>query len=1084
MISNAQQIKDSANIVEVIGSDIQLKRKGTNHVGNCPFHDEKTASFTVSATKGIYKCFGCGQSGDAVQFAMDHRNLTYPLALEHVAKVSGISVEYDESIDRKDFLAKVSQDRARSQGIITSLETAYQIYERQTPYRTDLSAPDTRIDVYLDRKYQRSTLDAFRIAAAPDSNILSDTITDVDIRSHLRTVAWIRASAHSTENAQYYYDMFRARLLFPILDIKGRIIAISGRDITGKSDSKYINSTDSDVFSKSEVLYGLYQAFRPIRDKGFAYIVEGNTDVLALHDHGICNVVAPLGTSLTSQQASVLARHTDRVIIAYDHDALSKDVIQRATELLIEQGMFVEVLELPEGQDPDSLVRDRGSDGWAELIDPQSDNQTLYDGLEWIILQMPRNNNHDKEAAKDHAIRLIALIELQGMRDRYCQSIAKIISCKISDMNRGVNDLLSDKNSKSTKLKPYQEKDANEYGVYVDDDRFYKATNGMAGYALSNFIIKPIMLIKGSETSQRLVELRNVRNERDITSIDSDDFVTLSSMRKKTERLGAYIFRGKDDDYMSIKEMIYDKTPTCYPISTMGLHKRGFWTWGNGITTPEGEFIKTNNYGIVDYEDYKYFLPTFSEIKQNIEGDDTSNEDDPGEYYVYIDKTPAPSFREWADQFVKVFGPNGQIGVLYYIASIYRDIIFKKLRYFPHLNLFGPPGSGKTYMGWRLSAMQGILRDPIDLPNTSIAGLSRQFAQKRNGFIWCDEYTSNLLPAKVDLLKTFADGVGRSLAQKSQNNNSTKTPVNAACIISGQVLPVQDPALFTRLITLMFRPFSADKAQRIEAAKLEAWEDGRLSQLTAQLHTYRPLIMKKFSEEFRDTRDTVNSLSTKPIMERLVNSYSVILTVMSILAKEISFPFKTADILDFVKERLESQHDLLQGVDELAGFFGVIKFLLESKAIGSDDVIIEEVMSVKVDMKGKDTRDITFAQPKRIIFLPFDSSFGYYRTEGKRQGMDRLFDKNDLLYYLKINSSHIGTMRGKSFNGKTRRCMVFYADQLPVHFECNKYSSAEEEARANSHNDTDAHSPPSANDAQAEMSFPHKEIKEKEDLPF
>jgi len=1078
MIINVDQIKESADIVSIIGMDVDLKRRGANHVGCCPFHEEKTPSFTVSSQKGIYKCFGCGKSGDAVSFIMQHRGLVFPEALEYVAKHSGTTIKYDETVDRVAFLKQLAIDKARKETAFKTLNEAYLLYEQECrPLDID---DDQKMELYFGRTYKKSTIEAFRLSIAPSENIISNHFKNDDDRSNLRVAGWIKASEYSTNNAQYFYDFFKGRLLFPVTDLDGNVLGISARDLTEKSKAKYINSPESDLFEKRRLLYGLPQAFKAIREKKFAFLVEGNADVIACHDFGLKNTVAALGTSFTQEQAKLLSKHTDVAIIAYDADALEKDVIQKAVELIVKEQMFVQVLELPDGHDPDSLLRDRGIEGWNEIVH-DAEYTSLYDGIDWCILQLDRKTKHDIVEATNYAISLICNIDDESMRTKFCASISKILKIKQTEITRGVNDRLDSQHSKKNSLKPWQEKDAHAYGVYVNDDCFFKSSFGKPGYAISNFVILPIMLIKGAEESQRLIELKNTYGEKDIVSIQSDDFVGLAAMKRRTERLGNFLFKGKEDDYMNVKELIYAKFPTCYPITTMGLHKRGFFTWGNGITTPEGNFIPVNRYGVVDFEDKKYYLSTFSEIKLNIESDDAGNEDDPGEFYKYVESEKTPSFKEWASLFIQVFGDNGRMAMCWYIASMYRDIIFRKLRFFPQLNLFGPPGSGKTYMGWRLSALQGLLRDPIDLPNTSIPGLSRQVAQKRNGFIWCDEYTAELKKEKVDFLKSTADGTGRTLGRKSKNNATMKTPVNAAVIISGQVLPMQDVALFTRLLTLFFTPMIANDEQKKLAEKLEAWEDGRLTKLTAQIHTLRPLIEEKWTVQFMENRKAVKELSRIKIMERIINTYSIVATVFSILKDELEIPMKTAELFDFIKIRMEEQHDLLKGSEEVAAFFGIIQYLLNEGLMGREDIIIQNVASIKkLKPKSNDQVNEVFAEPRPIMFMYFPAAFGKYREYGKRQGVERLFEKKDLEFYLRSHGSFAGVCKGKSFSGsgtetKTKRAWMFYTDVLPVHFNLNVFDNTSEKFHGESKGD---HIQKKTENHQQGIDFPHDEIKE------
>ena len=348
-------------IEDVVGQYVSLKRSGSNMFGLCPFHGEKTASFSVSPDKGIYYCFGCHKGGGAINFMMEVEGLSYPDAVRALAKRAGMQVPEDEQY----------QSRYRQQERLWALHK-----EAARFFHSQLYAPigKAALDYAFGRGMSKGILTTFGVGYAPDSwdslvkAMLAKGYTEEELKeSGLVTV--------SQKNGRIF-DRFRDRLMFPIIDVRGNVIAFGGRIIKKDSDAaKYLNSPETLIFNKRKNLFGLNLAKKT--KQGFLILVEGNIDVVALHQYGFDNAIASLGTSLTEEQAALMTRYADQVVLIYDGDKAGPNATQRAIPILEKAGLQVKVLQIKDAKDPDEFLHKFGADRFKLLLE-ESSNRVEY----------------------------------------------------------------------------------------------------------------------------------------------------------------------------------------------------------------------------------------------------------------------------------------------------------------------------------------------------------------------------------------------------------------------------------------------------------------------------------------------------------------------------------------------------------------------------------------------------------------------------------------------------------------------------------------------------------------------------------
>lgn len=363
-----EKIKETARIEEVVGDFVHLKKRGSSLIGNCPFHGEKTPSFHVSVNKGIYKCFGCGVAGDSVRFVMEHEKYSYPEALKFLANKYNIEVE--ETVESKE---NIELNSARESLYIVS-QFAANFFEDQLWNSADGKA--IGLSYFKERGFREDIIKKFNLGYSPD---VWDALT-LEAEKNGHAVEYLEKTGLSIRNDKgKLYDRFRGRVMFPIHNFTGRVIGFGGRTLkTDKNVPKYVNSPESDIYHKSNVLYGLFHAKKAIRDQDNCYLVEGYADVLAVHQAYIENVVASSGTSLTIEQIKLIARFTQNVTILYDGDAAGIKASLRGLDMILEEGLNVKVVSFPDGDDPDSYMHKVGAGAFKTYIEEQRQDFILY----------------------------------------------------------------------------------------------------------------------------------------------------------------------------------------------------------------------------------------------------------------------------------------------------------------------------------------------------------------------------------------------------------------------------------------------------------------------------------------------------------------------------------------------------------------------------------------------------------------------------------------------------------------------------------------------------------------------------------
>lgn len=888
-----RRIIDAAEIVDVVGKFVELKK----NKACCPFHNESSPSFTVTPAKGIYKCYGCGVGGDSVSFIMKHEKLEFIEAIEWLAGHYHIKPDYET----KEVNEVEVQESKQMQMV---LDTAAKKYQEQL---LKMKVTDVvPVEILQNRQLSLDTILEFKIGYAPDE---WKFLTTPVINSNMFAAATALGIVVSKSGNNY--DQFRNRIMFPIHDHKGHIVAFGGRKLKpvtadeierDKDNPKYINSTDSKFYKKDGILYGLYQASKSIRSMGYAILTEGYYDVISMHDKGATNTVATCGTAFTSAHARLLKKYTNHVIIFYDMDAAGAKATLKAIDELVKQGMKVQVfasdMEEFVGMDPDNFARMFSGEiiDWTVNIsapdktllqtsfpDPffeqkaygtgllQEINNGVIDGIVFkartLMEETESADEADKAAAFTEVCYLFSLIENEYHRDQLIDKMAKEFKIKASLFNNQVKDLITAEKKRVEKLRAIPDSDIKlpkhvnredflQNGFYADENPehigLYFLDSGGTVARKTNCVIKPIMHIysKDKMENRRIVELNNgLPDGRIAIEIENKSFQSLEIFEQTLWNEGHYITYKLDKYHLQkMKNKYSNAFPKCWELKFLGWQPEGFWAYNNMIFHGQNkELMPFNNYGIVQHKGVNYYSPSGSNVHKNVRVKDDEHKND--RMITYIE--PPITFAYWAELMHKVYGDAAKAGIVYVFVGLFRDIIFKLNNSCPFLYGYGSAGSGKTTWADSISAVffKGIKAFNLN-QGTDHAFFSR-LGRYYNCVITLNEFDEYAVRDNwFRALKGAFDGEGRERGTQKKNKTEVQE-IESALLLIGQYLTTKDDAsVLSRSVPEEFRTRKFTNEEKALFDELKQYESHGLTALILEPLQHRDTFEQKFADAY------------------------------------------------------------------------------------------------------------------------------------------------------------------------------------------------------------------------------------------
>lgn len=972
-----EKVLDATHIEEVVGEFLSLQKRGVIYRALCPFHQEKTPSFTVTPNRCMFYCFGCHKGGNAITFLMEHENMTYLEAVKWLGRKYGIEVEErEETIDEK-------QQRLKRESLLIVNATVHKHY-REVFLRYK-PAQD-----YAYRRWGQKYCDEIEIGFAPiDGKALAHLPLQKEFLQELGLI-----------NKQGY-DFFQDRIVIPIKDRYQHIIGFTAR-VMDNSQPKYLNSKESFLYSKRNTVFGLDVAWRAAGKTEQMYLVEGAPDCMRLHAIGVQNTVADLGSAWTAEQFQLIKRAVSKVCFIPDNDppkggadyGTGIEAVMKAGKLATEQHLIVSVKEIPiteEGkkEDPDTYFK----------------NQTLFKAVEeedfilWLAAKLfeTSGNTEQKSDAVKQIAHLLSFIDDDTKLTMFIDALTKYHRGKLFWQKAVENERTRRDSPKEDEI------DLNrQYGFWIDHGKYFSTTEKGGVIEWSNFTLTPLFHIKDPLMAKRLFLLTNELGIKEIIEMEQEDLISLQKFRQKLESLGNFIWKAGEKELIKLKCFLYEKTETAAQIKQLGWNKKGFYAFGNGIYYG-GKFSEVNEYGIVHLDEKgNYYLPAFSQIyKENTD------------YFRFERQFVHFNFsmillRDFTRQLFLVFGDNGKIGFCFYLATLFRDIITLTTRSFPILDLFGPKGSGKSELGHTLMSFFVIDNIPPNIQNSTIPALNDTVAAAANALVHIDEYKNGIDTAKIEFIKGLWDGTGRTRMNMATDKKKETTAVDAGVIISGQEMPTTDIALFSRLIFLSFPKSDFTDDEKKNYQRLLMMRSKGMTHLTLQLLTHRELFVKAFYDQYHLILDDVNKrLGSRNVIDRIVQNWVVPLTAFRCLEGKLDLPLSYSEVLNITVEGIIHQNMECKTNDELGSFWRMVQFLNSEGEIYEDaDFRIRSVSRFHSSI----INETEWAEPHKILYLQKTRIFMLYKLNAHRNGETSLPEES-LRYYLENSKEYLGEQR-------------------------------------------------------------------------
>lgn len=970
------RILDAADIVQIIEDFIPLKKRGVNLIACCPFHSEKTPSFTIFPKTGTFKCFGCGEQGNAIGFLMRHENMSYPQALKWVARKYNIDIQEENltPIQEQEFREKEAMWIAND---YLSKEYAKVLMLPQYKFARD----------YAYNRWGERFCTQMSIGFCPrDSKIVEEScITDEIAEAlHLRNKAG--------------YDFFGGRITIPIKDRQQHVIGFTSR-VLDESKPKYMNSSDSLIYNKSKSIFGIDTSWREAAKKERFYLVEGAPDCMRLQCIGVYNSVATLGTAWTEAHFNILKRAASHLCFLPDADPPKEgeqfgpgiNAVIKSGELAMQLGFSVSVKQIPVSdvkQDPDTFC--------TSLAIFQAIEE--HDFILWLadLLFSDEMITENRSKSVNRIADLLARINDETKVDIYISRLLKYSQKSV--WKKSIERFRREHRENEAKEKAEKEEGLlKRYGFNVDKNKYY-SIGDKGYYEWSNFTMEPLFHIKDSISPKRIYILRNTFGIEELVEMKQEDLVSISKFKQKVEGLGNFVWCASEKELTKLKSYLYEKTETAVQISQLGWQKDGFFAFGNGIYY-DNAFIKVDDYGIVRIKDKgNYYLPAHSKIYFN-----DSKLFQYERRFVHQDLSSI-TLSKFSEQIFKVFGNNGKVGFCFYLATLFRDIVTRESRSFPILNLFGPKGSGKSELGHTLMSFFVADNVPPNIQNSTLPALNETVAAVANALVHIDEFKNDIDINKREFLKGLWDGTGRTRMNMDLDKKKETTAVDSGIILSGQEMATADIALFSRLIFLSF-PKSDFSAEEKEAYQiLKKVRTAGMTHLTLQILSYRNKVDTSFKEVYNATlQDVVEKLKDNPIEDRILLNWIGPLAVFRLLEQYIDVSISYKEMKKITIDGIKNQNSECRQNSELASFWNMVQYLVsEGEIIDGGDYKIEYVRNFKSSIctqQWLESRPVLLIQKTRVFML--------YKKYGKAVG-DTLLPEGSLKYYLENSKAYLG----------------------------------------------------------------------------
>lgn len=743
-------------------------------------------------------------------------------------------------------------------------------------------------------------------------------------------------------NQGNYYDFFKGRIIFPITDKYGHCVGFGGRILTNdKKQPKYINSAESDLFDKSNLLYGFHLARNTIANTGEVYLVEGYTDVMRMHQIGFANTIATLGTALTPQHLAQLKKLCRKVIIFRDNDSAGQTAAERDLELILQAGLFAELVVFPseDKEDPDSigqrpnaveLIKYSRNDAILHLIGEAYraalDRYTEKHGQSKKALLLPEDKKNLTELAK----KLVGCIPDDTTREAYAEQLKELFKIKVASQQKKEEKPKNINNSPRVQRgegsgidgsldkyvfpdeieEPYLYKnEIIEYGLFQHHNRIYTSA-GKEGkeyfMSISNFSIEIVQHMQDEKFPMKLIRICNIYGSEKIFDILSDKINSLPSFKNVVTSFGNYYFSGTPSQHERLLRYLFDRMGTGRKISILGWQTEGFWAWNNKIVVPLGEDIVLDKTGLFNYQKTCYYIPSANANYEN-------NAFMYGAQKRFKSTATSLAPPEYFRQMYKVHRSHAITAILFGIGAFYQDIIVAGTGFYPLLFLYGPASTGKDNLCEAVQSLMGIPQTAIQLEGgaSTIKAQIREFSQFSNGISQLSEYKRGN-PQIDGVLKGLWDRRGYKRGTIESPVATEEVPILSATILTGNDCPDAE-ALITRLLWEEMKQQEFDDEAKKQYNVLKDMCKKGISGMADFFIHKRDFFADKFLETYREAkRNFTKGEVFKNVPSRITDNLSVLRAVFNIFKNDWIFPFTEEEMLAHFEIMVDSQRKKIE----------------------------------------------------------------------------------------------------------------------------------------------------------------------------
>lgn len=996
----------------------QFTKINSTGLGLCPFHDEKTPSFRATDSKGIYKCFGCGKSGDVIDFVMNFEKIDFVAAIEKIASLAGVELEHEETIDREQY----EKQKAETDILKFVLRwTADKYFDQLWNAR-----PGDPVVKYLsDRGITREIISSWHLGWAGEGwNDLSGELINAGYFAPAEKLGIIRRK----KSGDGTYNAYRSRIIIPIENAIGEMVGIGGRWFNVSDDDfiKYINPPDNAIYQKSQILFGLSRAAKPIHEKKFAFIVEGFFDVITMHENGFRNTVGTCGTALTDGQTLQIKKHTNRVVVLRDGDDAGIKAAKRDIPIFLKNGFKTEIAILPAGADPDSFIRgldDTQKNAIRDLL-------KIDDGFFWIVSDMMAGcagDDFQTGITKGLVIDLLATIPDEMIRGNYFESLVKKYKWPKADLQKRL----------TTTIESNTESEAEETNIdkmpkWMDRDEFL--TNGyctvktrhVTGYytmgasgkvEITNFIITPLFHVFAGKDSRHLVQIDN-GTIKAVLDIESAALVSIDLLQKYLVCHGAFVIYGAKLQMLRIATTLLKNFPRCLEVSFLGWQADGFFAYVDRVFIPGLGVMSLDDWGIIKHHEKNFLIPAASAAYKELQG----RGDDPYESDRVLSFHQSPiTFSDWAALMKKVYVEKGTTAIAFSFLTIFRDIIFSIDNNAPHLYAFGERSAGKSKWAESITALFYRGRAAFNLNS----GTDFAFFSYMQRFCNCpaalNEFDEKIIkPEWFQSIKGVFDGEGRQRGVLGSKNRTEIMKIKSTLILTGQFLcTMDDNSIVSRSIIEGFNERELTQSDKDEYNKLKRYEETGISSLVCEVMKYRDEFRARYRDRFNEILSAWRkdlSIDGGNFNQRIAQNWCALYTCYDVMSKYISLPDPAKVFENYCKEKALYWSGFIRSSDTLSEFWNTFSFLVDTNIVVDGwDFKIKSEMEIKIRRDRKDEFTQRFTEPVKVLYLRMNNVHKHYQHAYRMRTGKEGMSMENLLHYFSSRKYFLGPNKSSSF---------------------------------------------------------------------